>query len=187
MAELNIDQLNEIHETNTNEFIKEKVAFAITDDKSAEWALTKIKEERADFDRQIEACKDMIKLYEDKTETIGKRKENSTGYLECLLNDYFLTVAHKKTKSAESYKLPSGSLKRKFGTVEYVKNDDDLMKWLEKNKYNEFIKSKKSVDWAGLKKTVTITTEGKVVSQDGEVIEAITANTKADTFVVEVK
>ena len=106
--------------------------------------------------------------------------DNNTARLEA----YFDTLPHKKTKTQESYPLPSGKLVRKHQDTEFIRNDEELLSWLHENNGEKFIKIKESPDWAGLKKTLTVLGE-TVVDENGEIIPCIKASERPDVFKVE--
>ena len=106
--------------------------------------------------------------------------DNNTARLEA----YFDTVPHKKTKTQESYPLPSGKLVRKHRDPEYTRDDEELLSWLHENNGEKYIKIKESPDWAGLKKTLTVLGE-TVVDENGEIIPCIKATERPDEFKVE--
>ena len=106
--------------------------------------------------------------------------ENNTARLEA----YFDTLPHKKTKTQESYPLPSGKLVRKHQDTEFIRNDEELLSWLHENNGEKYIKIKESPDWAGLKKTLTVMGE-TVVDENGEIIPCIKATERPDEFKVE--
>jgi len=106
--------------------------------------------------------------------------DNNTARLEA----YFDTLPHKKTKTQESYPLPSAKLVRKHQDPEFVRDDEELLSWLKDNNGEKFIKVKESPDWAGLKKTLTVLGE-TVVDENGEIIPCIKATERPDVFKVE--
>ena len=103
-----------------------------------------------------------------------------------MLQHYFDTVPHKITKTTESYPLPSGKLVFKAQAPEYERDEEKVIEWLKQTNGTEFIKVKESLDWAGLKKTVTVL-EDKVITEDGEVVPGIKAIQRDPVFTVEVK
>ena len=157
----------------------------IDNDVSAEWALSKIREEKAEAQRLINVCESQILFYETEAEKAKDSLEQKTGYLKTLLLDYFGRVPHKKTKTQESYKLPSGTLKLKFPGPKYERDDTKLVRWLKDRQMTDFVEVKESPKWGELKK-VTKTAGDKVVSEDGEVIEGVTAVERAPEFTVDV-
>jgi hypothetical protein len=164
---------------------EQKKEFKIDNDDLAEWALTKIKAEKEDMERLVAICEKKIEEYEEKIRLFKQQYENSSSFLKSHLNQYFQTVPHKKTKTQETYKLPSGTLKLKFKGPEYVRDDEKLVKWLKDNGHKGLVKVKESADWAGLKGQVTVKGEN-VLSPEGEIIDGVTAVARPPEFIVEV-
>jgi hypothetical protein len=93
----------------------------------------------------------------------------------------------KQTKTQSTYKLPSGTLKRKFGTPEYNRDDKVLGAWLQSNNYSGMYETVYKPKWADLKKIIVVQ-DGKVIDPDsGIVVEGVTAEMRPDSFVVEVE
>jgi len=148
-------------------------SFSITDDKLADWALRKIKEEEAERDRLINIANDQIADLNNRINQLETQCENKTKFLKGHLSIYFSTVPHKETKTQESYKLLSGSLVMKKATTKILHNDDELVAYLEANEEFDFIKIKKSPDWAEFKKDLAINEEGMVFDKiTGEVLDS---------------
>ncbi|AEE95312.1 host-nuclease inhibitor Gam family protein [Mahella australiensis] len=169
------------------EIIDEHVeeGFVIDDDAKAEWALRKIAEERAETQRYINVCQTMINEYQAKIQKAQGELNNSTSYLKSLLAQYFETVPKQKTKTQETYKLPSGALKKKYLAPEFVRDDEKLLAWLKERNMASYIKVKESPDWAGLKKNVHVSGEC-VADENGEIIDGVKAVERPPVFEVEV-
>ena len=73
----------------------ENSGYVIDDDKKADWALEKIRQEREERDRLINLAKDKIDYYKQEIEKIESRCETSTSYLQSKLAAYFETVIEK--------------------------------------------------------------------------------------------
>lgn len=160
-------------------------SFVINNDGLAEWALKKIAEETAESQRYINVCDTMIAEYTRKRQKAQEQLENKTAYLRSKLQEYFATVPHKATKTQETYKLPSGTLKLKYGTPEFIRDETILVDWLKKNGYEDKVKVKETADWAEFKKGITVSFD-KVLTADGEVVEGVTAQERPNTFEVEI-
>lgn len=146
--------------------------FKIENDKTAEWALTQIQEAETERDRLIAIAEEKIKDLTDKIEELNSHCEDETKYLRSCLAMYFETVKSKETKTQKSYKLLSGTLIFKKPSVKIVHDDEKLLEYLEENDGKDYIKIKKSVDWAEFKKTLTIE-DGKIIDTElGTVIPA---------------
>ncbi len=55
------------------------------------------------------------------------------------------SITHKATKTQETYKLPSGTLKLRYQQLEYKRNEELLLKWLRENNMETYIKSDKVI------------------------------------------
>lgn len=151
----------------------EEEKFVIDNDKKADWAIAQIKEAEAERDRLVELAREQLKDLTDRIDEINDKCDNDTAYLKSLLCEYFRTVPHKETKTQETYKLLSGSLVMKKPSVKIDHNDDKLIEYLENNDGGDYIKLKKSVDWAEFKKNLIITDSGEIVDSElGTVIDS---------------
>jgi len=157
-----------------------KAPFVIDTDTKADWAIKIIKNEEALATRLVTVIDQEIEMLEAKKSKI--QNNANCGGLKRLLADYFdgLEAGLKNdTKAQIAYKLPSGSLVFKKPTVEYIKNEDDVLMSLAENDKTEFIKTKLSLDWAALKKVVEICNvvvdanedivDGVFVDEDGDI------------------
>lgn len=154
-------------------------SFTVTDDRKAEWCLKKIREAKAE--------KDFWKRYYDaQYKAIEEAADTTIANMEFLLQGYFESVPHKVTDTQENYKLPSGKLVLKRQEPEYDRNDEAVIEWLEENQKSEYVKVKKSLDWAGLKKTLTVVGD-RLADSEGEIVPGINVVARPDVFKVEVK
>ena len=157
--------------------------FAINDDKTAEWALKKIKAAQAEHDRLMDLVTAERDELNEKALELDRRLESETGYLKALLYNYFETVEKKETKTQQSYKLLSGSLVFKKPSVSIVKPDNDqLVAFLESVGREDLIEDKRTAAWGEYKKSLTIADDGQVVSEDGEILDFIEVEQKAGEF-----
>jgi len=103
--------------------------FKIDNDQKAEWALAKIREEQAEAMRIMNVCKEHdIALRRTDEEKQKKIFEKKTAYLRSQLEQYFDSVEKRRTKTQEVYKLPSGTLRRKYPKPEFKRDDEALLK-----------------------------------------------------------
>lgn len=161
--------------------------FRIDNDQKAEWALAKIREEQAEAQRIMNVCKSMILHYEEQMKKAEEGLEKKTSYLRSQLEQYFDSVEKRRTKTQEVYKLPSGTLRRKYPKPEFKRDDEALLKWIKANKINAhlYIRVKETPDWANLKKAIQVV-GNKAVDENGEVVEGITVVDRPPVFEVEV-
>ena len=165
-------------------FAEEEREFSINNDQSAEWALLRLKEDKAEMDRFIDTCEKQIQFYQEKIKEAKEKHDSKTGYLKGKLMEYFLTVPHKATKTQETYSLPSGKLKLKYPQPEYKRDDATLIKWLKERDMTDYIKTKEEPQWGELKKVTQIA--GDKACIDGEIIDGIQIVERQPEFEVEV-
>lgn len=131
---------------------EQKQTWKITDDSKADWALDKIREAQAEYKRFEMVINDKIQQLQEALKEEREKTENETNFFKTKLAEYFELVPKKKTKTQETYKLPSGRLVKKYKKPKFKRNDTELVKWLKKNNMPELVKIKESADWATLKK-----------------------------------
>jgi hypothetical protein len=163
----------------------EQEGWKIDNDDKAEWALTRIQEEENDSKRFVDDCQKRIDIYQKKIEKEQERLNYSTGNLKAQLMEYFATVPHKKTKTQETYRLPSGNLKLKYGKTQYRHDDKALLKFLQDRDMTDYIKTTQAPKWGDIRKTL-VPAGDKAVNQDGEIVDGVTVEREPEEFKVEV-
>ena len=96
------------------------------------------------------------------------------------------TVPHKTTKTTEKYRLLSGTLTLKKGTVKAMVDDAKLVPWLRENGYGDLVKVEESAKWGELKKLLAYTGEIATIQSTGEIVEGVTAYETPATFTVDI-
>jgi len=167
-----------------DEFLDD-AGFTIISDDQAEWALTKIAEAKAEFDRLALACDAQISRYAYKKMELQKKFDQERAYFVNLLNGYFQSVPHKSTKTQETYALPSGRLVLKKEKLDFAHDDDVLLPFLQCNGFNNFVKVERRPMWGEFKKRLRIV-DGEARTDFGEAVEGVTVELKPATFDVEV-
>lgn len=168
-----------------DEMQEQTESFVIDNDDKAEWALSKIAAEKADCGRLISVCEYKIRQYQSKISLYNAAYENSKTFLQGKLEQYFATVPHGKSKTQETYKLPSGTLKLKIQAPDFVRDEEKLVAWLKQSGKAELIETKETPKWGELKKTVTVLGD-KVVTADGGVVDGVTAKERQPVFEVDI-
>ena len=165
---------------------EERPPFRITDDRCADWAVRKIADERAEYDRLKALADEQIAAITEKLDAAKRRLENGTAFLTSCLSSYFQTVPHKTTKTTEKYRLLSGTLTLKKGGIKTKQDDTKLVPWLKANGYGDYVKVEESAKWGELKKKLIFTGTVATVAETGEIVEGVTAYEAPDTFTVDV-
>lgn len=161
--------------------------FEIADASTADWAISKIAEERKRTQYFVDVAKQEIENLKKQIKEMEEKCDRSVQYLSGCLGKYLERdeVPTKKTKTQESITLPAGKIVKKFAKTEFKtlngkdvsdnKGDESLVKEVADINY-EFVKTKQEVDWANLKKHLDIDDEGNVIYKDtGEFLESIVA------------
>lgn len=159
-----------------------KEGFAIENDATADWALQRIAEDKAEFDRLQALADEQIVEIEMKIAAEKEKYEHRTAFLKSALNTYFLQVPHKETKTQETYKLLSGSLVMKKASQKFVKDDSKLIEYFHDNNMNEYIKVKEEPAWAEYKKNCSIIDGNVVDSVTGEIVAGVSVEDVPEQF-----
>lgn len=151
----------------------------IKDDKSAEWALKKIREAQEDTAR-------WNTYYAAQMEAIERQNADTVAYFTALLEAWFKTVPHKATKTQESYQLPGGKLVRKAQQPTYERDADALLTWA-KSSFPEAVKVKEEASWEAIKKRITaVNGAGQAIDREtGELIPGVKIIQRDPVFRVE--
>lgn len=167
----------------------EKESFCIDSDYKAEWAVEKIKNAQAEYNRMMDILKHKEELIKEQMQKEKDRLENSTSFLKYHLYSYFNTDEVKakvsKTKTQAKYRLPSGDIGIKFASTGIAISDEaTVLNKLKEYDMNNYIKTKESVAWKEYKATLKVV-DGKVYSTEtGEEVEGIAVETKEAEFFV---
>lgn len=151
-------------------------------DDQANWCLEKISEAKMEI-------MDARAFYEVKKRQLDQWLENTIApynrdceHFEALLAGYAEEVLNGKKKRTIS--LPGGKFGFRKVPAKIDRDEAALLEFAERSA-PEFIKVKKSVDWARLKKTCK--TDGDhMVTADGEIVPGVTVTEQQDKFVCEV-
>lgn len=191
MEEIHNATLDELEGLDMNVFTADEttgdfMGWRIANDDTADWAVAKIAEERAELARIKALADEQIGRIMEKVQTAEKRYENGTAYLTSKLAEYFSMVPHKKTKTTESYRLLSGTLKMKLGGVSMKQDDERLLEYLKASGREDMIQTTEKPKWGEFKKNLQIV-GGVVIDQStGEIVEGVEVIENIDKFVVEV-
>ena len=147
----------------------------VTNDEEAEWLIEKFNEEMLEKARYKESLKAKIESLQEKVRKLEEEERQTKEWRNSYLVEYFETIDDKfkkKTKTMEKYRLPSGSIIKKYPGPEFKRNDNELLGWIKSNELKEYIEVKESPKWGELKK-VTKVVSGQVVTEDGEIVEGV--------------
>lgn len=161
--------------------------FAIENAQTADWAISKIAEERKRKDYFVDCAKAEIERLNNQIKDAESKCERATDFLTSCLGRYLERedVPTKETKTQISIKLPAGQIIKKLPKIEYTMADGGAVtkskdfeafvkevKAIDKN----MIKTKEEVDWASFKKTLATDDNGGVFVKDtGEYVETLSS------------
>ena len=165
---------------------EEYAEFEIKTAQQADWAISKIAEERARAEFFINCAKEEKARLDNQIKDAEKKLENATSFLTGKLAQFLEKeeVPKKETKTQISVTLPAGKIVKKLPKTEFVmqggedvtkhKSDEDFIKEI-KGIDESFIKQTEEVVWGDLKKKLVADDDGGVYVKDtGEYIESIT-------------
>lgn len=158
----------------------------IHDDSYADWTIAKIKNLQAELERKKMFIENKKAALDDWYEKEKKAIDNDIAFYTSRLQQYFDSLDPKmltKGKTQLSYSLPSGKLVKKLEKPEFKRNDETLLPWIEQNA-PDYVKIKKDINWAELKKQLSINGNKAILSDTGEVVEGITIENKPAEFEV---
>lgn len=164
----------------------EYAEFEIKTAQQADWAISKIAEERARAEFFINCAKEEKARLDNQIKDAEKKLENATSFLTGKLGQFLEKeeVPKKETKTQISVTLPAGKIVKKLPKTEFImqggedvtkhKSDEDFIKEI-KGIDESFIKQTEEVMWGDLKKKLVVDDDGSVYVKDtGEYIESIT-------------
>lgn len=156
-------------------------SFVIDTMDKAAWALDKIRERRRQI-AEVEAFAfNKVRQISDWQAKETESLQNDIAYFEALLQPY--AAEQLKGKKSKTFKLPNGQCSFRKGNVSYTKDDAALLEYV-KSSAPGYIKTKESVDWAEFKKTLQQADDGRLVTEDGEVLACVTYTNNPDVFTV---
>lgn len=166
--------------------VREK--FRIDNDLKAEWAAKRVAEEEHEAQRIVQICQDQIDFYNARMDEANARLERRSGHLRRLLEEYFDTVPHRKTKTLEDYALACGRLVKKKLPISYERDDAAILAWAREI-HTDYIKLEEKLDWAAMKKDLICddATGECIIGWSGETVPGLRAVARDDVFMVEVK
>lgn len=165
-----------------------KPQFVIDNADRADWAIRKILKSQSKIDEAKAVAKQRIEQVKQWESGIIEEQERSIEFFQSMLKPY--AEEQLAGGKAKTLKLPSGNISFRavptefFSGGEKVKKDDPRLIDYVKSAAPDFLKIEESVNWTDLKKTLTITASGQVVTEDGELLSFITAQELPDSISV---
>jgi hypothetical protein len=156
---------------------EQQTAFVIDNDQKANWAIQKISEIDADYER-------MCNWYQEQMSKLEKQRDIRIERLTAMLRGYFATVPKHETKTMSKYALPCGELIYQKPKKDFVVEDTaKLLVWAIDNSPTD-VKIVSSPAWGNIKKRLKATEAGIVDTETGVVVDGVVQVEKPDEFKV---
>ena len=164
--------------------------FTVTDEASAEWCMEKLAEKAAERQVVESQYEKMIARYEKwRTDSLEKLEADEC-YLQQLLRPW--VENQLDGKKASSIKLPSGRIGFHAGPRQYTIGGEKasatnkvLLAFAKESK-PDLVEVKETVKWAEMKKMLKPIDDGRVVTDDGEIVPDMTVEDGEKRFYCEV-
>ena len=164
----------------------ERRPWRIETTEQAEWAMRKLAQMRAriaEVDRLAKYWAAEIAQWADQER---KAPSRTAAFFEGVLKDY--GRRKREAEKMATVRLPSGSVaSRKGGGRVAISDEIAVMKWaktLPKDKQAEIIKVKESLRVSAIQKLVSVTKDGAVVADGGEIVPGLIVQPETVTFTV---
>ena len=152
--------------------------FTVKDDKSADWALRKIREHEAHIVEVEAFAEERIHEIQAWAESATKSARNAIEHLTGLLEVYHRQL-HAENPQLKTIKLPAGEIQLRKQPPKYLRDDARLLAWLKANR-PEFIRVTEAPDWGAVKKAF-VAHDGLLVDPDtGEVVDGVAVEESAE-------
>ena len=137
------------------------------------------KEEINEFvDQEIER---QLRLYQEYREDRMRPLDNQIAFYENALKTFAMNEYAETNK--KTIKLPNGTLAIKKQQPKYVYNDEQVLEFLQKNNYKDYIRTKAEVNKKDLKKNAIVNNNNELII-DGKVVPGVTVIPQEDKFEV---
>lgn len=160
-------------EKNLNDYLQPEEAkegFVIDSMEKAEWALKKIAEHKAECKRIADFANEQIAKIQAWADEQAEAHENDVKFFEGLLMPF--AAAELEGKKTKTIKMPSGKMSFKKATT-YERDEKALLVFVKETGMQDFVKVEEKLNWNEMKKSCTVTADGKLVTEDGEVIPSV--------------
>lgn len=159
-----------------------KQPWVLDNDGKANWAMKQIQDkqkELAEIEQHRTECIDQInEEYDKQAKAVEDELDSWANRLQMYAVDR-LEGAKKKSVS-----LPFGKFGYRKQPPKITKDDTELLTYAEQSA-PQYVKIKRSLDWAGLKKACKVD-GNRMITEDGEILPGVTVEEQPDKFYLEV-
>lgn len=168
-----------------------KERFEITDEGTLHWTFRKMRELKGKIAEKEERAKVEYARIDEERKLVDVWLENETKNLlqsiehfDHLIRGYHLSLLDADD-SQKTLSTPYGKSKTITTAEQPDKGDEEkLLKYAKDNKLTDLIKVEETVRWGDLKKTLKVV-DGKVIDENGEIVEGAKVKPKTVTCKVE--
>lgn len=162
---------------------EQKERFKVEDLQSADWCLRKIRageQKKKEMQEFANAEIERIQMWL-KNETA--KIDDSQEFFKGLLSEYL----YEQRKVDPKFKIstPNGTVSTRKKQPKWAYDEAKLLEFLKQNGKYQYIRIKEEINKAELKKNVKAV-NGKVVTEEGEIVEGITVTEQGEELVVRV-
>jgi len=166
---------------------EESKQFRIETKEQAIWALRKIAKVERERKEAREVAQAELSRIKEWLEEEERKADKAREHLDHLLEDYHMRQLEENPKAAKTIKLPHGTLKMRAQQPLFDRDDLAIKAWAKDNKPAVLVPQDPKLDWAGLKKQLTIAGEKAIDKETGEVVPGITVEERGPKFTVDVE
>lgn len=156
--------------------MRERETWTVRSDAEAEWVIDACNSDLVEIDRYIQSLEDRLAAVRDKLAQAKAERQRKIDWRNGHLMAYFEAIDPKlkrKTKTQEKYRLPSGSIVKKYPAPEFIRTDDQLLTWIKASGKTDLIETRESLKWGEIKKEITVAGNRAVYLATGEIVEGI--------------
>ena len=161
----------------------EKEGFIIESDGKADWVLQQIQELNKKVMIKNNLADERLSQIENWREEEVKKLQDSIEWFETALHTYAMRLK-REDKDLKTHSLPFGKLQFRSQSPKYRYNDTELVEFLIDEKYEDYIKIKKSADKKALKKKLQI--KGGKAYLQGLEVRGIEVEEREESFIIKV-
>lgn len=145
----------------------------------ADWAMEKIRIARMEIAQTTQYYEEKKRRIDAFVKSQTESFENEIAFFELKLKEY--AAEYIKGKKSKTMKLAGGSCSFTKARPTFTKNDDELLMYVKEN-CAEYVNVKESVNWNEFKKTLNYAADGKMVTEDGEIVPGVSYAIGEDSF-----
>jgi hypothetical protein len=171
-----------IHEFDATEAVIDRERFKIEGDKQAAWAMRKLlalQEKATENEAIADAERTRIDLW---LESVNGKFDSDIAYFTAILVEYGTT--QRSNEDRKSIETPYGSVKSRIGQPKYVYEQSELIEWAIQSR-PALVRVKQELDLAALK-NMSVTPDGMVITEDGEIVPTVFVSPATVNYTVEV-